>query len=209
MVMAGLVLLGACSGGDGDEAGDGDDARTVQPGAPGEAGRELSDEEAEAIEAPAHTPADTAFVQGMIAHHQQALVMVDLVEGRTGRDDMPVLAERIRVSQEDEIARLETWLTDRGEDVPAEDAHQHHELMPGMLTPEQLTQLDAARDAGFDRLFLELMIAHHQGAITMVGHLYEQGGGLEPVADGLARDVEADQTIEIGRMQELLDRLSL
>jgi uncharacterized protein (DUF305 family) len=205
-VVAGLVLLGACSGdGGGDDADDG--PRTVQPGAPGEASRELGDDEAAAVEAPAHTAADTAFVQGMIAHHQQALTMAALVDDRTGRDDLPLLAERVRVSQEDEIARLETWLTDRDEDVPADDAHRDHDPMPGMATPEQLARLDAARDAGFDRLFLELMIAHHQGAITMVGQLYEQGGGLEPVVDGLARDIEADQAIEIGRMQELLDTL--
>ena len=205
VVVAGLVVLGACSGGD-DDSGD-DGPRTVQPGAPGEEGRELSDEEAGEIEAPAHVPADTEFVQGMIAHHQQALAMVALVDDRTDRDDIPVLAERIRVSQTDEIARLETWLTDRGEDVPAADAHQHHELMPGMATPEQLAGLEAASGPAFDRSFLELMITHHQGAVAMVVQLYEDGGGLEPVVDGLARDVEADQNIEIGRMQDLLATL--
>ncbi|HEY8544978.1 MAG TPA: DUF305 domain-containing protein, partial [Acidimicrobiales bacterium] len=151
------------------------------------------------------TPADTRFVQDMIAHHQQALGMVDLVPGRTARDDIPVLAERIRVSQEDEIARLETWLTDHGEDVPAPDAHEAHEGMPGMATPEQLTLLRSSSGAAFDGLFLELMIAHHQGAIEMVAQLYEDGGGLEPMVDDLARDIEADQSIEIGRMQELLE----
>jgi uncharacterized protein (DUF305 family) len=206
VVVAGLVALGAC-GGDDDAGDDRDEPRTVQPGAPGEEGRELSEEEAGAIEAPAATPADTRFVQDMVAHHRQALEMVDLVEGRSGRDDIPVLAERIRVSQEDEIARLETWLTDRGEEVPAADAHRHHEGMPGMATPEQLAGLAAASGPAFDRTFLELMVAHHQGAVTMVDRLYEDGGGLEPVVDGLARDVEADQTIEIGRMQELLDSL--
>lgn len=206
LVAVGLVALGACSGGD-DDAGDDDGARTVQPGAPGEEGRELSDDEAAAIEAPAHTPADTAFVQGMIAHHQQALTMVALVGDRTRRDDLPVLAERIRVSQTDEVGRLKTWLTDRDEDVPAADAHEHHEGMPGMATPEQLAGLGAASGPAFDRTFLELMIAHHQGAVAMVVQLYEDGGGLEPVVDGLARDVEADQNIEIARMQELLETL--
>ena len=148
MVAVGLVALGACGGGgDGDDGAD-DGPRTVQPGAPGEEGRELSDEEAAAIDVPAHTPADTAFVQGMIAHHQQALAMAALVEARTGRDDLPVLAERVRVSQEDEIGRLETWLTDRGEDVPAADAHRHHDPMPGMATPEQaLTEAKTRADA--------------------------------------------------------------
>lgn len=199
------------SGGSGSDGSAGDeDVRTVQPGAPGEEGRELTDEEAAEIEAPAHNPADTAFMQDMVVHHRQALDMTALVADRTGNDDLPLLAERITVSQEDEIAQVETWLTERGEDVPAAGGemtaadHEHHASMPGMATPEQLAQLEAARDAGFDRLFLELMIAHHEGAIVMVDQLYTAGGGLEPAADRFAREVEADQRIEIDRMQELL-----
>jgi uncharacterized protein (DUF305 family) len=204
LLVAGAVALGACSGDDdGGDAGD-DGPRTVQPGAPGEEGRELTDEEAAAVEPPEHAAVDTAFVQDMIAHHQQALAMTALVDGRTDSDDLPLLAERQDVSQEDEVERLTAWLTDRGEDVPAADAHRDHPAMPGMATPEQLAELEAAEGPAFDRLFLELMIAHHQGAITMVADLYEAGGGLEPAVDGFAREIEADQAIEIDRMQELL-----
>jgi uncharacterized protein (DUF305 family) len=202
------VVAGGSGGGGGDDRGGSDGARTVQPGAPGEGARELTDDEAAALGSPEHTPADTAFVQGMIEHHRQALTMAALVGGRSARDDIPLLAERITVAQEGEIELLEQWLTDRGEEVPDEaapgEAHDGHGPMPGMATAEQLDGLEAAQGAAFDRLFLVLMIAHHQGALTMVDELYAAGGGLEPAADGFARGIEADQSIEIVRMQELL-----
>lgn len=203
-IVAAVVAGGSGDGSDGDGPGDG--PRTVQPGAPGEDGRELTDDEAAAIEAPEHTPADTAFMQDMIVHHRQALEMAALVADRTPRDDLPVLADRITVSQEAEIEQMATWLDDRGEDAPAEGpgaAEGHHASMPGMATAEQLAALGGARGPAFDTLFLDLMIAHHQGAVTMVEQLYAAGGGLEPAADKVARDAEADQNIEIERMQEL------
>jgi uncharacterized protein (DUF305 family) len=200
---AGVVIAG---GSDGD-ADDGGGVRTVQPGAPGEDGRELSDDELAALDAPQHAAADTAFMQAMLAHHQQALDMAALVAERSPRDDLPLLAERITVSQEAEIEQIEEWLTARSEEVPDEAGHEHDDPVPGMATPEQLAQLEAAQGAAFDRLFLDLMIAHHQGALAMVDELYRAGGGLEPAADALAREVEASQGIEILRMQELLDSL--
>jgi len=195
---AALVLGGRSS----DEA-DADGPRIVQPGAPGEEGRELSEDDI--LGPPGHTPADTQFMQGMIHHHQQALEMTALVEGHTENEDLPLLAERIAISQGDEIALMERWLTDRDEDVPTD--HAEHELMPGMLTDEQFQELDQARGAAFDRLFLERMITHHRGALQMVDDLYGAGGGLEPAADRFARDAAADQSIEIRRMQELLGSL--
>jgi uncharacterized protein (DUF305 family) len=210
MVLAGASVGGCTSdGSSGGEAGADDEVRTVQPGAPGEAPSELSDDEAAAVGAPEHTPTDTEFVEGMIAHHQQALAMAALVSERTDRADLPVLAERITVSQESEIELLEQWLTDRGEPVPDDAAHEHaqHGTLPGMATAEDLAQLGLATGASFDRRFLELMIAHHQGALTMVTGFYAAGGGLEPAVDGIARGIEADQAIEITRMQELLATL--
>jgi uncharacterized protein (DUF305 family) len=200
-LVAGVVLAG---GSDGDGSDGDDEVRTVQPGAPGEDGRELTDDELAALDTPGHTAADTAFMQDMLAHHQQALDMAALVAERTERDDLPLLAERITVSQEAEIEQIEEWLTARGEEVPDAAAHEHDEAVPGMATLEQLAQLEEAQGAAFDRLFLDLMIAHHQGALAMVDELYRAGGGLEPAADGLAREVEATQDIEILRMQELL-----
>lgn len=207
--VAGVALAGGSDGDSADEPSD--DARTVQPGAPGEDSRELSDDEAAAVGAPEHTPVDTAFVQDMIVHHSQALEMAALVADRTERTDLPVLAERISVSQEAEIERLEQWLTERDESVPDDAArgdHARHGGMPGMASPADLDRLAQAQGAAFDRLFLELMIAHHGGALTMVDDLYAAGGGLEPAADGIAREIRVDQEVEIGRMQELLQSLS-
>ena len=214
VIAVSVAALGGSDGDGGDDSGggevDGDDPRVVQPGAPGEDTEELDDEEAAAVTVPEHVPADTLFMHDMILHHQQALDMAALVEERTDRDDLPVLAERITLSQEAEIELIEEWLTDRDEGVPDEDErsdHSQHEGMPGMATEVQLEGLEAAEGPAFDRLFLDLMIAHHQGAVTMVENLYAAGAGLEPAADQLARSVEADQNIEIRRMQELLATL--
>jgi uncharacterized protein (DUF305 family) len=212
-VVAGVVSAGG-SGDDGEDDATGtsadEDVRAVQPGAPGEDTRELTDEEVDAVDAPEHSAEDVAFMQDMIVHHGQALAMAELVEERTERDDLPLLAERIIETQEAEIERMTAWLTDRDEDAPDPADHEDHAgdaHMPGMATAAQLDDLAAAEGAAFDRLFLDLMIAHHQGAVTMVEELYLAGGGLEPVADEVARDAEADQNIEIGRMQELRDSL--
>jgi uncharacterized protein (DUF305 family) len=214
-VGVGIVVAALAGGGPGEgeaDGGSGDDgARTVQPGAPGEPSRELGDDEAP-VEVPEHSPTDTAFMQDMVVHHRQAMAMTALVADRTERDDLPVLAERITETQETEIDQVERWLTDRGEDVPdsdgdSDDDHAAHDRMPGMATADQLDRLEASSGPAFDRLFLDLMIAHHQGALTMVEQLYAAGGGLEPAADRFARDVEADQDVEILRMQELLDSI--
>jgi uncharacterized protein (DUF305 family) len=186
-----------------DSEGEDADVHVVQPGAPGESVQELSSGDLAAIEAPRHNAADTAFMQHMIIHHSQALQMAALVETHTESDDVSLLAERIAVSQQGEIGLIEQWLADRREPLVAVD-HDDHELMPGMATPGQMAELDAARAAAFDALFLELMIAHHQGALVMVEELYAAGGGFEPAADNFARHVEADQSIEIARMTDML-----
>jgi len=199
VALLGLVaFLGGCDSADTNDA---EDVRVVQPGAPGDTTRELTQGDLEDIDAPAHTDADTAFMQHMIVHHAQALAMTSLVDSRTDSEDLPLLAQRISASQQAEMALIEQWLTDRGEPVTAAD--HAHELMPGMATPEQLADLDSARGDEFDALFLDLMIAHHQGALTMVDELYAAGGGLEPAADHFARGVEADQSIEIERMNDM------
>jgi uncharacterized protein (DUF305 family) len=184
--------------------------RVVQPGAPGQSGRTLSPEELANLSPPAHTAADTLFMQRMIPHHAQALEMTALVAGRTQSADLPLLAERIEVSQKDEITQMQRWLSDRGVSIPTPHANHpgHDTLMPGMLNDEQLAQLERARGTEFDRLFLQLMIRHHQGALVMVQQLYAAGGGLEPASDRFAREVNADQTIEINRMQDLLADLT-
>ena len=197
--------LAACTS---DEEPKAEDAPpVVQLGPPGESGSTLTPEEAEGLEDPLHTAADVAFVQQMIPHHQQALTMTALVADRAGSDDLPTIAERIEVSQVDEIEQLEDWLTTRGEDVAG--LHQghggDHADMPGMLTPRQLTRLKAASGPRFDRLFLQAMIRHHEGAVVMVETLLTGGeGGQESEVFQLASHIASDQAVEIAAMQREL-----
>jgi uncharacterized protein (DUF305 family) len=178
-------------------------ARTVQPGAPGEASKVVSAQPASVLE---HTAADTAFMQGMIGHHAQALEMVDLLKTRTSSQEMKMLGLRIEVSQRDEIKMMQTWLRSHGESVPEEHAMHMHDakLMPGMLTPDQMAQLTAAKGTEFDRLFLEFMIQHHEGALTMVKDLMASPGAVQQASMfAFASDVEADQSAEITRMRRM------
>lgn len=184
---------------------------TVQPGAPGEDTRVLEPGELDGTELPPHTEADLRFMREMIPHHAQALEMVELLRGRTSNPWLDRLALRIEISQEDEIAMMRRWLRERGEEAPDGMAHHGHdgvmgELMPGMLTPEQMTQLVEAREAEFDRLFLEFMIGHHEGALVMVRELFASpGAGQGSAIYHFASDVEADQEMEIRRMRALLE----
>ena len=148
---------------------------------------------------------DVAFLQGMIGHHAQALEMTALVAGRSDSPIIARLAERIRASQVAEIAQMQRWLDARN--LPASPA-AHHAHMPGMLTADEMQRLEGASGDAFDRLFLELMIRHHQGALTMVADLLAaESAGLEPEVFRLAADVDADQRAEIARMQQILSTL--
>ncbi len=163
-----------------------------------------------------NSPADVAFMQGMIGHHAQALVMTDLVAARTDNAELRKLALRIEVSQRDEIALMRSWLTRRGETAPdplaqaGHDAghaagHAAHAHMPGMLSDAQLAELRAATGAGFERLFLQFMIQHHEGALVMVRDLFaSERGGQETEIFQFASDVDADQQMEIARMRRML-----
>ena len=137
--------------------------------------------------------------------------MTALVPRHSIGGELPLLAERMDISQTSEIEQMQRWLRDRGQDVPVlHSAHQHAHgpgagmMMPGMLTEEQLRRLGRARGEEFNKLFLTFMIHHHEGALTMVRQLYAANGGAEPETDAFARHVEADQRIEIARMQQLL-----
>lgn len=150
----------------------------------------------------------------MIPHHAQALVMAELVPERTNNEAIRLLAERIAVSQKDEIALMQRWLRQRGEEVPEVDLHAHHRaggehaMMPGMLTRAELDRLAAATGAEFDRLFLELMIRHHQGALTMVADLFgTPGAGQGSAIFSIASEVDADQRAEIARMERMLSTM--
>jgi len=178
----------------------------IQPGAPGEPSRAIDATRAVDLSKVRFTTADVEFMQGMIGHHAQAIEMTDLLKTRTGRPEMRKLAERIDISQADEIKMMQQWLVARGQIAPDQFAHHHESMMmPGMLTPEQMQRLSAARGPEFDRLFLEGMIAHHGGALTMVADLMKQpGAAQESEMFAFVSDVEADQQAEIGRMQAML-----
>jgi uncharacterized protein (DUF305 family) len=209
------------------------DTRIVQAGAPGESSRPFETGALSELEGAAFTDADVAFMQGMIHHHAQALEMTALIAERTTNRAIHQMGLRMQISQADEIAIMERWLRERELDVPvwgmgtaaSEDASHHgtghemhdmdhaamdhgsdHAMMPGMLTAEQMARLEAARGRDFDRLFLELMIQHHEGAVAMVMDLYNSpGAAQESIVYQFASEIDADQGIEIRRMRELLD----
>ena len=179
----------------------------IQPGAPGEASRVIAPGTAVDLSQVSHTAADVAFMQGMISHHAQAVEMADLLSTRTSSDAMRKLGQRIHVSQTDEIKMMERWLETRGEHGPGPHA-QHMmgmTLMPGMLTEAEMTRLAQAKGPEFDRLFLEGMIKHHEGALTMVKDLFAtRGAGQDSEIFAFASDVDADQRMEIDRMSLML-----
>lgn len=162
--------------------------------------------------------ADAAFMTGMIVHHAQALLMASLAPDRGAGPAIRTLAARITNAQRDEIALMQRWLRERGRSVPEPHVsgttlmvhgagdHAHH--MPGMLTDEQLRTLAAARGGAFDRAFLELMIQHHQGAVTMVQELIQtDGAARDPETFRLVSDIQVDQRTEIARMERMLQAL--
>jgi len=160
------------------------------------------------------TQADVRFMSSMIGHHAQAIQMARLVPERQASPAVQRLAARIINAQEDEIGSMRLWLRDRGQPVPeAAPAHhdhggEHGAMMPGMLTPEQMKELEEARGPEFDRLFLSLMIRHHQGAVSMVTELFgSHGAGQDDAVFKLASDVNVDQITEIDRMQRMLAEL--
>ena len=174
----------------------------------------------EPIPGPADAPAPVTtqspvvrFMQGMIGHHAQALDMVKLAASRASHPGIRLLAERIDVSQKDEIRLMRRWLQSRAHPVPDDDAHMHAamghgDLMPGMLTQDQLDQLAAARGGAFDRLFLQHMIRHHEGALQMVAQLLAANRNLDAETFRFVSEVDVDQRAEIQRMQTLLKSIS-
>ena len=183
----------------------------VQPGAPGEPSRLISAAEASDLAGIRFTDADVKFMQGMISHHAQAIEMTEFLASRSDRDMMRRLAQRIELSQEDEIAMMQEWLRSRGQAVAELDAHHAPgwEPMPGMLTEEEMGRLEQAQAVEFDPLFLELMIKHHRGALTMVDTLLSQrGAAQDSQLFAFTSDITSDQSMEIDRMDAMLAELS-
>ena len=180
----------------------------VRPGAPGTPGKVVSAAEAADTSQVQFTDADVRFMQEMIHHHAQALDMTALVPDHSSRDTMKKLALRIQLSQEDEIAMMQKWLKERGKEVPTVHAHHAHgaKLMPGMLTADEMNGLSKAKGPEFDRLFLEGMIKHHGGALTMVQDLMAKPGAAQS-SDiyEFTSDIVAYQQAEINRMGSMLE----
>lgn len=170
-----------------------------------------------------YNQADVAFMTGMVHHHAQALVMARMAPTHGASPEVETLAARIINSQKDEIALMQRWLRDRGEPVPEVDdegrvhpaagaghtghhpAAAGHAIMAGMLTPDQMRRLDAARGDEWERFFLTYMIQHHQGAVDMVRELFAtHGAGQGDEIFKIASDIGADQAAEIDRMQRML-----
>ncbi|HUQ89296.1 MAG TPA: DUF305 domain-containing protein [Vicinamibacterales bacterium] len=201
-----LVTAAACkTAGGGSSTG----TRILQPGSPGQDTKTITTAQATDLSKVGATAADIKFMQGMIGHHAQAVEMVDLLMQNTNSNAMKNLAMRIKVSQDDEMNMMRKWLQEHGAAVPG--PHSHHEpggFMPGMLTPEEMTQLGEAKGVEFDRLFLMGMIKHHGGAISMVEELFKSPGAAQ---DGgifaFATDVDADQRMEIDRMGAMLKEI--
>jgi uncharacterized protein (DUF305 family) len=164
-----------------------------------------------------YTAADIAFMSGMISHHAQAIVMAGWAPTHGANPSVRRLCERIINAQTDEIASMQTWLRNRRQPVPEAsptgmkttmNGMEHEMLMPGMLSPEQMRQLDQAGGTEFDRLFLTFMIQHHQGAIQMVQDLFQSyGAGQDEKVFKFASDVNVDQSTEIARMERMLEAL--
>jgi len=167
----------------------------------------------------AYTEADVQFMSGMIHHHAQAIAMSKLAPTHGAGSSVRILTERIINAQTDEIRLMQQWLRDRGQPVPEPspkgmkmmmNGEEHTMLMPGMLTEEQMKQLEAANGKEFDELFLQLMIQHHSGAVTMVKNLFNSyGAGQDETVFKFASDVNVDQSTEIARMQRMLFTLKV
>ena len=188
----------------------------IQPGAPGEPSKKLDAEAATDIANTSYIKADVKFLQGMIVHHEQAIIMSEMANERTNNKTILDLAKRIDVSQKDEINFMESWLKQRNEyaDSSHSDHHMHeshhmHMNMAGMATPKQLNDLSNSKSTDFDRLFLQLMITHHDGALEMVEELKKYpGNAYDPILNEFVSDLVNDQGVEIERMNGILVGLS-
>lgn len=206
--MSGLVVLGVALAGCGSVAPPG--PAVIVPGGPGESAQVLPGAEAAERRTPVPvSPADVEFVAAMVPHHQQALELAALAPGRATDPGVLAIADRISAVQGAEIAMLQSWLDGQDEALGGGHGEGHggggHAggLHPGMATPEQVDALEAADGAAFDRMFLDLMIAHHEGALVMADAV-RAGGGTDVLVSQMADDVTATQSAEISRMRDLL-----
>ncbi|WP_410658196.1 DUF305 domain-containing protein [Amycolatopsis sp. lyj-112] len=205
LVAAAFVVSGCAS--EESPAAPAQSAPVIVPGKPGEPAGTVAPGQ---VNREQPNEADVEYMTMMIPHHQQAKVMTDLVPGKTANEQIRAIAGRISVAQDGEIAMMKTWLADRGKPVPGAGHEGHggghdHALMPGMATEAQLADLRAASGPAFEKLFLDLMIAHHQGALTMAET--QLGKGVEIKAQEMAQEVITGQSAEIERMRTMRGKL--
>lgn len=188
------------------------DVPIVQPGAPGQKTTKLTAQQATKLADTRYTADDVTFMRDMIHHHDQAVQMAELVKDRTNLPELVAVAGRINASQADEIAFMQNWLRERGENVPDPSMHRGMDMkgtMAGMASPADMAKLATLRGSDFDRLFLGLMITHHDGALKMVDALVKQpGSAYDPVLFQFISDVKTEQKAEIERMSRLLGALA-
>ncbi|MFI6496791.1 DUF305 domain-containing protein [Nonomuraea typhae] len=191
--VAALAFLTACGSG---RSGAGHDMSAMSSTAPSAA------PSTPASSAAVFNDADVMFAQMMIPHHRQAVEMADLAETRAADKEIKELAAKIKGAQDPEIQTMEGWLKEWGKPMPT--GGMDHS-MPGIMSEEDMKKLEAAKGAAFDRMFAELMIAHHNGAIEMARTELEQGS--DPRAKALAKAIESAQQAEVAQMRKLLERL--
>ncbi|WP_433532965.1 DUF305 domain-containing protein [Micromonospora sp. CA-263727] len=175
-------------------------APVLMPGRPGEPAKSVPANEVSPMARPPHNNADIRFVTMMIPHHEQALVMAELVAERGKSPQLKLIADRILAAQEPEIKVLDAWLTERGLNRNSGGNHEH--TMGGMQSAEALNRLTDARGAEFDRMFVKMMTEHHQGAIDMAGEA--QALGVDPIINEFSSSVIVEQNVEINRMRDVL-----
>ncbi|MEJ1962129.1 MAG: DUF305 domain-containing protein [Gammaproteobacteria bacterium] len=187
-------------------------APIVHPGAPGQPSHLLAADDATRIAEINYSPEDVRFMQDMIWHHHQALEMAALAPERTNNPKLLEVAHRIEATQSDEIRFMQKWLAERGQPAPDPVQHEamhHTHMMAGMATPEQMAELAASHGTDFFRLFLTLMIHHHDGAVKMVADLLQlPGTAFDPLLFDFTNDITNEQTAEIQKMNALLATLS-
>ncbi len=213
-ILLGSVAISACAGMSGQSS-----RTAVEPSTPNRSTPSgIAAARADSIRRP-YTAADIHFMTAMIGHHSQAIAVARWAPTHGASPSVLRLAERIVNGQQDEISIMKQWLVDRQQPVPDPGATTmrmtmngmtHDMAMPGMLTESQLAELNAARSAEFDRLFLKLMIQHHRGAVSMVTDLFgSHGAGQDETVFKFASDVNVDQVTEINRMEKMLASLVL
>ena len=207
VALGAAVLLAATACGSSGEGGSGAGAEGQATASPTTPTADQTGAGAEAASA-AHNDQDVAFATGMIPHHGQAIEMADMALASAQSTEVKTLAQQIKDAQDPEIQTMSGWLQEWGQPVPAPTAaaegegHMGHGSMDGMMSQQQMTELHQAQGESFDRMWLQMMIEHHQGAVTMSQQ--EIDSGENPAAVQLAEQIISGQQAEIQHMQQLL-----